>query len=90
VQKARPGAVCQRLLRDQLWGKFVIEIRDQHATDYRDPLRYASRVPSPLCLIFNEIWIVSARRLLVLCECRPAACFLSTPPKGNHAYRAQI
>jgi hypothetical protein len=31
MQQPRPGAVRQRLLRNQLLRKFVMEIRDQHA-----------------------------------------------------------
>jgi hypothetical protein len=79
VQQPRPGAIRQWLLRDQLFGKFVMEIRDQHATDYRDPIRCGSRIPRRLSLIFDEIWIVSAGCLLVLCECQPAAAFINSP-----------
>ena len=32
------------------------------------------------CLIFLEIWIVSARGLLILCGCSIAACFLTSLP----------
>ena len=31
MQQSRPGAIRQRLLRNQFLGKFVMEIGDQHA-----------------------------------------------------------
>lgn len=42
MQKARSRAIPQRLLRNQFFGQMVIEIRDQHAFDYRDTIDTAA------------------------------------------------
>jgi hypothetical protein len=43
MEQPRSGAVRQRFLRDQLCRKFVVEIGDQHDSDYRDgPSRRAA------------------------------------------------
>jgi hypothetical protein len=37
MQQPRPSTICQRLLRNQFFWKFVVKFGDQHASDYRHP-----------------------------------------------------
>ena len=65
MQQPRPRPVRQRFLRNQFFRKFVMEVRDQHALDYRDS-RILAICPDPrahsprIVSFFPEIWIVSA------------------------------
>jgi hypothetical protein len=70
MQQPRSRAVRRRLLRNQFFRKFVMEIRNQHDFDYRD----TASIQLSLCLLVRaapqiERACAKCRLCIVQCSC---------------------